>query len=273
MKTLMAVHAHPDDEGSSTGGVLLRYAQEGFRTVVVTCTNGELGDMPGGTKPGVDGHDDRLLVPTRIAELRKACEVLGVAHLELLGYRDSGMASWEHKGHPDAFCNVPLDVAAARIAELFETYRPDVVVSYNVESAYNHPDHIQASRATRAAVGRTGIPRKAYLTGARAGRFARIRELLIEAGVQMPPPPQRSPEAIRRAEEQEARITTTVDVSAFVDRKLDALRAHASQLHNFSWNRLPEKALEGLFGEESFVRWHDTTGAPVPEDDLFAGLR
>ena len=82
--TLMAVHAHPDDESSSTGGVLARYANEGVRTVVVTCTNGELGDAPGGIKPGDEGHDEAEVARIRLGELKRACETLGVTHLELL---------------------------------------------------------------------------------------------------------------------------------------------------------------------------------------------
>ena len=273
MPTLMAVHAHPDDEASSTGGILARYAGEGFTTVVVTCTNGELGDLPGGIKPGVEGHDEEAVVKMRREELENACRILNVSHLEMLGYRDSGMADWEHKGHADAFCNIPIDEATARLVDLFEKYRPDIVVSYNEESAYNHPDHIQASRITTAAVDRTGIPAKYYLTAMRGNRFARIRELLIEAGVELPPMPERPPEWIKKMEEQEGRITTTVDVSDFVERKLDALRTHVSQIDNFFWNRLPTEAIATFFGEESFIRAHDATRSPVPEDDLFVGLR
>ncbi|HVT42285.1 MAG TPA: PIG-L family deacetylase, partial [Acidimicrobiales bacterium] len=87
--TLMAVHAHPDDEALGTGGILARYADEGVRTVLVTCTNGELGDGPGGVKPGEPGHDENVIVPLRRRELEESCEVLGVSHLELLGYHDS----------------------------------------------------------------------------------------------------------------------------------------------------------------------------------------
>ena len=89
--TLMAVHAHPDDEAISTGGILARYSDEGVRTVLVTCTNGELGDAPGGVKPEEPGHDEIVVVPLRRRELEASCDVLGVSHLELLGYHDSGM--------------------------------------------------------------------------------------------------------------------------------------------------------------------------------------
>src|ERR1700683_170041 len=95
--TLMAVHAHPDDESSSTGGILARYSDEGLRTVVVTCTNGEYGDAPGGIKPGAKGHDPDGVARTRRGELERACAVLGVSKLELLGYHDSGMADWDYR--------------------------------------------------------------------------------------------------------------------------------------------------------------------------------
>src|ERR1700755_2848992 len=124
--TLMAVHAHPDDESSSTGGVLARYASEGGRTVVVTCTNGGLGDAPGGIKPGDDGHDEAEVAKIRLGELERACETLGVAHLEMLGYHDSGMAEWEDKERPDVFCNVAVADAAERLLVVSERYRPDV---------------------------------------------------------------------------------------------------------------------------------------------------
>ncbi|WP_372509140.1 PIG-L deacetylase family protein [Actinomadura madurae] len=92
--TLMAVHAHPDDEVLSTGGILARYAAEGVRTVLVTCTNGEQGDGPGGVKPGEPGHDAEEVARRRLAELRESAGLLDIGHLELLGYRDSGMPGW-----------------------------------------------------------------------------------------------------------------------------------------------------------------------------------
>src|SRR6266702_2087182 len=117
--TLMAVHAHPDDEASSTGGVLAKYSDEGVRTIVVTCTNGEFGDGPAG------------ITLTRLAELREACKHLGVTELELLGYHDSGMPDWEYRHSEEAFCNVPLDEVAARIGGLIERYQPQVVITYD----------------------------------------------------------------------------------------------------------------------------------------------
>src|ERR1700753_1226008 len=105
--TLMAVHAHPDDEASG-GGILATYSDEGVRTIVVTCTNGEFGDAPGGIKPGQPGHDMQAVAQLRLTELRQAVKILGVSRLETLGYQDSGMEEWDYKARPEAFCNVPL---------------------------------------------------------------------------------------------------------------------------------------------------------------------
>lgn len=273
MATLMAVHAHPDDEATSTGGVLAKYADEGITTVLVTCTNGEFGDLPGGIKPQDPGHDTDLVVKTRLDELDRSCKILDVSRLELLGYHDSGMPDWEYRHSPEAFCNIPVDDVADRIADLLERYRPDVVVTYDERGGYDHPDHIHASRATMAAVERSGIPQKVYLTAMRRSRFRRIREILQEQGVEVPARPEPSPERKRRAEEQEARITTFVDVGPYVERKLRALRTHASQVGESFWSQLPDEALGEVFREETFIRELDTTGTQTPEDDLFAGLR
>jgi LmbE family N-acetylglucosaminyl deacetylase len=269
--TLMAVHAHPDDESSSTGGVLARYAAAGGRTVVVTCTNGELGDGPGGVKPGEEGHDEAAVAATRLAELEEACRILDVTDLELLGYHDSGMADWQFKDQPDVFCNVPIEVSSRRLVELFEKYRPDVVITYDDQGGYDHPDHIQAHRITVAAVEQSGIPAKLYFTAWRRGTFERLRARLADQGIEFPAP-QIDDAARARMDAVEARITTTVDTREFVERKRKALGAHASQIEESWLSRIPPEVYVEVFGDESFIRAHDNTGAPVPEDDLFAGL-
>jgi LmbE family N-acetylglucosaminyl deacetylase len=271
--TLMAVHAHPDDESSSTGGILARYSAEGIRTVVVTCTNGEYGDAPGGIKPGADGHDPDDVARIRRDELERACATLGVTHLEMLGYSDSGMSDWEYKDHAHVFCNVPIEESTERLSKLYELYRPDVVVTYDEQGGYNHPDHVQASRIAFAALEATGIPRKAYLIARRRRDWAGLRELLEAQGVELPPLPEPTPERLRMMEEAEARITTDVDVSGFVEQKRDALVTHASQIAESWFGKLPAEAYRTIFGTETFIRAHDTTGVAVPEDDLFAGLR
>jgi LmbE family N-acetylglucosaminyl deacetylase len=106
--TLMAVHAHPDDEATSTGGVLVRYAAEGVTTVLVTCTDGRCGDGPGGVKPGAPGHDPAAVAEMRRAELEASCAALKVTRLELLGYADSGMMGWPTNDAPGTFWTTPV---------------------------------------------------------------------------------------------------------------------------------------------------------------------
>ena len=114
--TLMVVHAHPDDEALGTGGILARYADEGLRTVLVTCTNGELGDGPGGVKPGEPGHDEAAVAAERRRELEASCAVLHVTHLEVLGYHDSGMAGWPQNTEPDSFWMTPVAEGARKVS-------------------------------------------------------------------------------------------------------------------------------------------------------------
>ena len=270
--TLMAVHAHPDDEASSTGGVLATYSAEGIRTVVVTCTNGEFGDAPGGVKPGQDGHDTGAVAGLRLDELRQSAKILGLTHLETLGYHDSGMPEWDYKTRPDAFCNVPFTEVTGRISGLIERYRPQVVITYDDKGLYQHPDHVYASRAAQAAAAQTGIPAKLYLTAMRGSDWQKIRDALRETGVDVPQMTL-TDEQRRRAAETEASITTTVDIRPVLTRKRDALMAHASQIQGSWFSQLPPEIAESVFGFEHFIRARDTTGAPLPETDLFAGLR
>jgi LmbE family N-acetylglucosaminyl deacetylase len=271
--TMMAVHAHPDDEASSTGGVLATYSAQGIRTVVVTCTNGEFGDAVGGVKPGEDGHNEREVARQRLAELRESCAILGVTDLELLGYHDSGMPDWDYKERPDAFVNIPLAKVAARISGLIERYRPQVLITYDDQGPYQHPDHLHASRCTQAAFADTGIPAKFYFSAMRGSDWRKIWDALRELGMEVPDFRNSDPELIRRGQESEQRITTTVDIRPVLSRKRDALFAHGSQINDSWFSKLPPEIAESTFGRESFIRASDSTGAPLPEDDLFAGLR
>jgi LmbE family N-acetylglucosaminyl deacetylase len=271
--TLMAVHAHPDDEASSTGGVLALYSDQGVQTVVVTCTNGEFGDAPGGVKPGQDGHEEQAVAQLRLAELRQSCKILGVTDLELLGYHDSGMPDWDYKDRPEAFCNIPVADVAARIGGLIEAYRPHVVITYDDNGMYQHPDHVHASRAAQAAVAATGIAAKLYLSALRGSDWLKMWEALREQGVEVPAGRDFTPELRQKMAEDELRITTTVDIQPVLGRKRDALFAHASQIQESWFSRIPPEIVAATFGREHFIRASDSTGAPLPEDDLFAGLR
>jgi LmbE family N-acetylglucosaminyl deacetylase len=270
--TLMAVHAHPDDEASG-GGILAAYSDEGVRTIVVTCTNGEYGDAPGGIKPGQQGHDPEQVAQLRLAELKESARILDISDLETLGYQDSGMPDWEYKNRPDAFSNIPLEVVADRIGVLITKYRPQVLVTYDDKGAYQHPDHVHASLAAQAAATLTGVPAKVYLSTMRGSSWRKIWEALRAAGEEVPTWDDSDGERARRAAEAELRITTTIDIRPVLYRKREALLAHGSQIDNSWFSKIPAEVADEAFGYEYFIRSVDTTGAPLPETDLFAGLR
>ena len=270
MLTLMAVHAHPDDEATMTGGVLAKAAAGGIRTVLVTCTDGRCGDGPGGVKPGEPGHDPDAVAALRRAELEVSRRVLGISDLELLGYRDSGMMGWPGNTAPGAFWTTPVDEAADRLAALMHKYRPDVVVTYDANGFYGHPDHIQAHRVTMAAVALSGVPAKVYWTTASRTSMAELGKAMTELGMNPEEDgPQDDGPEIGLPDED---ITTWVDIRDYSDQKYDALRAHESQAGDIFFLRFGRERFRELMGQETFLRVSDTTKAPVPEHDLFDGL-
>ncbi|MET9594579.1 PIG-L family deacetylase [Streptomyces sp. NPDC006516] len=271
--TLMAVHAHPDDEATGTGGVLARYAAEGIRTVLVTCTDGGCGDGPGGVKPGDPGHDPAAVASMRRQELEASCAVLKISDLEMLDYADSGMMSWPSNDAPGSFWRTPVAEGAARLAELMRHYRPDVVVTYDENGFYGHPDHIQANRITTAALELTGLTPKVYWTTMPRSMMRRFGETMSEFGEDMPEPDPAEAAAMAEIGLPDDEITTWVDTTAFSGQKFDALAAHASQGENIFFLKMGKEKFGELMGMETFVRVKDATGAPLPEDDLFAGLR
>ena len=279
--TLMAVHAHPDDEAIGTGGVLARAAAEGIRTVLVTCTGGEVGEINPDTAVEIEN-----LGAVRERELRTACEVLGVPHLELLGYRDSGMAGTEDNHHPDSFALADLDRATARLVALVRKYRPSVIVTYDENGFYGHPDHINAHRIAARAYELAGepaydagngdepwAPLKLYYTAISKSNMAEFGRALREAGITPPldegmesdEPSWGTPDEL---------VTTVVDVSAHVGQKRRALFAHATQMGpEVFFAKLPEPLFDQLFSRESFQLVHARLPVSAPESDLFNGLR
>jgi LmbE family N-acetylglucosaminyl deacetylase len=278
--TLMVVHAHPDDESTSTGGILAKYGVEGVRTVLVVCTDGSCGDGPGGVKPGEPGHDRTEVAHQRQEELERSVGLLGIDDLELLGYRDSGMMGWPQNDEPGAFWGYDVEAAAAPLAALIERYRPQVVATYDANGFYGHPDHIMAHRITMSAVASTGIPAKVYETAIPRSALPDFARAMREAGIEPPEMSDREEGQFAAGEGDEPafgtpdeQITTSVDVHDYVKAKRESLAAHASQADNIFFLGLSDELYGRFFGVETFVRTVDRTGSPVPESDLFAGLR
>ena len=281
--TFLAVHAHPDDEASSTGGLYRVLADQGVRTVLVTCTNGEFGDAPGGAKPGDDGHDADAVAKLREVELDRAVEILGIARLVRLGHRDSGMMGWPQNDDPRAFWSTPVEAAAAELAVVLAEERPEVIVTYNEVGFYGHPDHIQAHRITLAAIRALDYEPTLYFNAIPASVMklyearwaeeeARRREADAAKGVVREPDPAEDAEGIEMATPDEM-IDVTVDVSSGAGAKYDALAAHASQIADSFWIRQGRDAFIASSSYEWFVRASNPRGLTGPASDIFAGYR
>jgi LmbE family N-acetylglucosaminyl deacetylase len=147
---MLAVHAHADDETITMGGTLARCADRGIRTAVLCCTDGQLATIYAADMPEEETRP--RLGEIRREELRAACSVLGVSEVHFLGYHDSGMAGAETNHDPVAFWKADLDRAVGQVVGHIRAFRPHVVVSYDANGGYGHPDHIQAHRATVLAV-------------------------------------------------------------------------------------------------------------------------
>jgi LmbE family N-acetylglucosaminyl deacetylase len=268
--TLLCVHAHPDDESSTTGGVLRTYANEGVRTVLVTCTDGALGDAPDGATPDLADHRPGEVAAHREEELRRAAAILGVSRLELLGYPDSGMEGWPQNDAPGSFWSTPIDVAAARLVEIMLEERPQVVVTYDANGFYGHPDHIQAHRVTLAAMATAGLEASLFYSAIPISAFKRFREVLEEADVEPPDGADAEEPSFGTPDEM---IGVVVDVTSVADAKFDALSAHSSQTEQSFFLKMGRERFRALFGTEWFVRARDPLGREGVDDDLFAGYR
>jgi N-acetyl-1-D-myo-inositol-2-amino-2-deoxy-alpha-D-glucopyranoside deacetylase len=267
MATLFLVHAHPDDESISTGGVMMRAHQDGHRVVLVTCTRGEEGEIHNMDEASVRPR----LAEVRTEELRRAAEILGVDRQEFLGYRDSGMDGTPSNGNPASFHVAPLNEAAERLAVLLREERPEVVVTYTSDGTYGHPDHIKAHHTTVAALDlldREGWqPVKFYLQAIPRGLMRQWIERAREMGME------RSEAMIRIEGIPDEEITTEVDVREFVDRKRAAFAAHVSQNDpNSPLASMAEQVYVAAFGTERFVLARGALGEHRPEPGLFEGV-
>ena len=266
----MAVHAHPDDEAIGTGGILARYAAEGVRTVLVTCTNGELGDAPGGVKPGEPGHDERVVVAAAAAGARGQLRGPRRVHLELLGYHDSGMEGWPQNDAPGSFWRTPVDEAAGRLAELMRRYRAPGGRDLRRERLLRAPRPHSGQPGHPRRPGRVRDPGQAVLHGRAALDDARLpRDHGRSRRRAARPRWRRTPTSAPPTSSSRPRSTA----APWRDASTRRSAAHASQSENIFFLQMGEELFSTIMGSESFVRAVDRTNAPVPEVDLFAGLR
>jgi LmbE family N-acetylglucosaminyl deacetylase len=279
--SLMCVHAHPDDESSSTGGTLAKYASENVLTSLITATKGEEGEI---RDPHLNMAPWQSLGIIRSQkELKLATAVLKVGFVNFLGYRDSGMVGTASNNHASAFCNASIEEACRRLVLNVRKLRPQVLITYNENGGYGHPDHIMCNRVTQAAFELAADPDFAWDDGEEPWQpkklyyIAHSRESAIKAREAMEARGLSDLVPMRRNFENyglpDAEITTRIDISAYVDLKRHALQCHRSQTLGGRWDKMPDDILHTYYAEETFQRVRSLVDAPDRETDLFAGLR
>lgn len=278
---LLTVHAHPDDEASKGAPTVARYHDEGVRTVLVCCTGGEAGDI---LNPALDNDEVRSRIhEVRQEELAKSAEIIGYDHVELLGYRDSGMPDSDHNAHPENFANAPLEEAVGKLVEVIRRERADVIVTYGDDQrGYPHPDHLRVHDISLPAFDAAGdphafpeagdpfTPSKLYYVVWSRARIQATHEKFVELGLDSP-----FGEEWFKRPSQDDQITTSIDIADWYDVRLDSLLAHATQVDPESpfWFGLPRDVSRTVHPYDDYVLARSRVDTELPESDLFAGLR
>lgn len=279
-RCILSVHAHPDDEASKGAPTIARYSATGVRSVLVTCTGGEAGDI---LNPAMDRPEVRdNLHAVRLDELRRAADIIGYDEVVLLGYRDSGMPDSEANAHPEAFANVELDEAVSALVGIIRRTRPQVILTYgDDQQGYPHPDHLRVhdisvpafefagDASYRPELGEPFAPSKLYYSVWSMRRIRATHEKFLELGLESP----YSSEWFERPD-QDHRVTTSIDIAEHYEIRLEALRAHATQVDPTSpfWFGLPPEVAREVHPYEDFILAHSRVDTTVPESDLFAGI-
>ncbi len=271
---LLFVHAHPDDETLATGVALAHHVARGDEVHVLTCTQGEEGEVIPAALAHLEGADGDPLGPHRLAELSAAMGVLGVTH-HLLGpgadgaptrWRDSGMAGSPASRHPRAWTGADLADAAAAVRSVIDAVDPDVVVTYDATGGYGHPDHVRTHEATRHAVATASRPPALYGTVTPVSWVTEDRAWLaahVPADGGLVVPGADDPFATSVVPDEV--VTHVVDDPAVVAVQEEALRHHATQVVvGQGWFALSNHVVGRLAGREGYARLDPSTGDPVP---------
>jgi LmbE family N-acetylglucosaminyl deacetylase len=256
-RTIVFLHAHPDDEAIATGGTMARLAAEGHRVVLVLATKGELGTPREGVL-----EPDEVLGDRRARETEQAAEILGAQRVAFLGYRDSGMMGDDTNDDEGTFWMADVEFAAERLAEILSEEAADVLVVYDDHGGYGHPDHIQVHRVGVRAAELAETPR-VYEATVNRDKFRQMIATLREASASDEGPQLSQEEVDELSDEDfaatfgspEAIITTAVDVAAFTQQKRAAMAAHESQIGpDMFFLQLDDERFEFAFGEECYIR-------------------
>jgi mycothiol S-conjugate amidase len=282
---LMTVHAHPDDESSKGAATCARYVADGHEVMIVTCTGGERGSVlnPAMDRPEVVAN----MTEIRREEMARAAEILGAEH-RWLGYIDSGLPEGDPKPPlPDGcFAVGDLPEQTAALVTLIREFRPHVLVTYDENGGYPHPDHIRCHEVSVAAFDAAGDPDRFpeggapwqplklyYSHGFSRARVTAFHEALLAAGMESP-----YTEWIKNWSEDRpdpgSRVTTRVECADYFAVRDKALLAHATQIDPTSrWFAIPLDMQRQIWPTEDYELVRSLVDSTTPEDDLFAGLR
>jgi mycothiol S-conjugate amidase len=247
----------------------------------VCCTGGEEGEIqnPAMDRPEIVAN----MAEVRAAELARSAEIIGFSEVVLLGYRDSGMKDTEANQNPENFANADLDEATGRLVAAIRRLRPQVVITYNDDQqGYPHPDHLRVHDISLPAfelagdpnaypeLGEPFTPLKLYYSVWSRKRFVAMHEKMLELGIESP-----FTEEWFKRPSQDDRITTSIDISDHYMVRKDALLAHATQVDPNSpfWFSLPDDAMKSVHPFDEYVLAESRVDSPIPETDLFAGIR
>jgi N-acetyl-1-D-myo-inositol-2-amino-2-deoxy-alpha-D-glucopyranoside deacetylase len=288
-RRLLLVHAHPDDETINNGATMAKYAAQGVQVTLVTCTLGEEGEVlvPELEHLAADRDDD--LGRHRVTELATAMEALGVRDHRFLGgpgrYRDSGMMGLPTNDRPDCFWQADVEEAAALLADVIREVRPQVLVTYDENGGYGHPDHIQAHRVAMRAVELAAEPaeqnqapwqvQKVYWCAMPVSVLREGIRRLREAGDTTTFAGLDTEGEMPSFVLPDELVTSAVDGTDHVDAKLAAMRAHATQITvEGPFFALSNNLGNAVLGTEFYrlVRGEAHPDADGKETDLFAGL-
>jgi mycothiol S-conjugate amidase len=284
---LMAVHAHPDDESSKGAATMARYVAEGVDVVVVTCTGGERGSV---LNPKLDTPETVAnIAEIRRAEMDRAREILGVRQV-WLGFIDSGLP----EGDPlpplpeGCFALADFDMATEALVRHVREQRPHVILTYDENGGYPHPDHIRCHEISVAAFEAAGDPERYpdagepwqplklyYHAGWSKLRIMTLHEAMLGAGLESP----YADWLANWGEAEDSRdrgpeVTTRVVCGSYFHVRDEALRAHATQVDpDGFWFRIPMEIQLAAWPTEDYQLARSLVDTPLPEDDLFAGVR
>ncbi|MCB1245776.1 MAG: mycothiol conjugate amidase Mca [Acidimicrobiia bacterium] len=282
-RTLLALHAHPDDESSKGAGTVSRLASEGVDCILVTATGGEAGDI---LNPAMDRPEViKNLAAVRREELMDAAGIQGYKEVILLGYRDSGMPGSADNADPRAFCNQPVDDVLEKLVRIVRRIQPDVVLGYDAHEFYPHPDHLRVHEMSTlvftAAADPTCFPdagppwqiKRLYAPHVFTRRKMEMLDAAMIERFGTSPYADWIGRLDDRPEPGVPPTITRVDVTGFVEQGRDALRAHRTQVDpDGRWFAVPTDLIEAVYPWEEFELLAAAVDTAPDADDLFHGL-